>query len=219
MLLVGHNRREVIIQIRKDLLEKLIELAGVSVEYLNSKDEDIKWITVKGNHIPIKKGQTEDEAVKAFLSKVESKEHKPKKKVEFEKQIQQVSSGKEFSDLLDKAKMNNIAKMYQIIDHNSQGQLNADAIKEELAKAGNYYIKTEIDIKDLAIQDEHKVLSENKERNIELKDEETPIIVGQDGFIIDGRHRTLKAKELGKKTIHAYVPAETYYKINKDKVN
>lgn len=206
--------------VRKDLFNQLLELAGVSVEYLNSKDDDIKWITVKGNHIPIKKGQTEDEAVKAFLSKVESKEtQQPKKKVEFEKQLQQVSSGKEFSDLLDKAKMNNIAKMYQIIDHNSQGQLNADAIKEELAKAGNYYIKTEIDIKDLAIQDEHKVLSENKERNIELKDEETPIIVGQDGFIIDGRHRTLKAKELGKKTIHAYVPAETYYKINKDKIN
>jgi len=172
-------------RVRKDLLEKLIDMAGVSVEYLNAKDDDIKWITVKGNHIPIKKGQTEDEAVKAFLSKVESKEtQQPQKKVEFEKQLQQVSSGKEFSDLLDKAKMNNIAKMYQIIDHNSQGQLNADAIKEELAKAGNYYIKTEIDIKDLAIQDEHKVLSENKERNIELKDEETPIIVGQDGFIM-----------------------------------
>lgn len=206
--------------VRKDLLEKLIDMAGVSVEYMNGKDDDIKWITVKGNHIPIKKGQTQDEAVKAFLSKVESKETEtPKKKIEFQKQLQQVNSGKEFSDLLDKAKMNNIAKMYQIIDHNSQGQLNADAIKEELAKAGNYYIKTEIDIKDLKIQDENKVVSENKERNLELKDEETPIIVGKDGFIIDGRHRTLKAKELGKTTIHAYVPAETYYKINKDKVN
>ena len=33
--------------------------------YLN--DEDIEWITVKGNHIPVKKGQSKDEAVKEFL--------------------------------------------------------------------------------------------------------------------------------------------------------
>lgn len=62
--------------VRKDLLNKLIDLANISVEYLNAKDEDIKWITVKGNHIPIKKGQSQDDAVKAFLSKVESKGNK-----------------------------------------------------------------------------------------------------------------------------------------------
>ena len=43
--------------VRKDLFNQLLELAGISVEYLNAKDEDIKWITVNGNHIPIKKGQ------------------------------------------------------------------------------------------------------------------------------------------------------------------
>ena len=55
--------------VRKDLLEKLIDMAGVSVEYLNAKDNDIKWITVKGNHIPIKKGQTEDESVPKWAKK------------------------------------------------------------------------------------------------------------------------------------------------------
>lgn len=65
--MVGLGRRMLV---RKDLLEKLIDIATQSAEYLNAKDENIKWITVKGNHIPIKKGQTEDEAVKAFLSKV-----------------------------------------------------------------------------------------------------------------------------------------------------
>lgn len=34
----------------------------------NSSD-DVEWITVKGNHIPIKPGQTKEEAVKEFLSK------------------------------------------------------------------------------------------------------------------------------------------------------
>ena len=28
---------------------------------------EIKWITVNGVHVPIKKGQTQDEAVKAFI--------------------------------------------------------------------------------------------------------------------------------------------------------
>lgn len=32
-----------------------------------NNEDDIQWITVKGNHIPIKKGQSKDEAVKEFL--------------------------------------------------------------------------------------------------------------------------------------------------------
>ena len=30
-------------------------------------DDDIQWITVKGNHIPIKKGQSKEDAVKSFF--------------------------------------------------------------------------------------------------------------------------------------------------------
>ena len=33
------------------------------------KDDDIEWITVHGNHIPVKKGQSKDEAVKEFIDK------------------------------------------------------------------------------------------------------------------------------------------------------
>jgi len=32
-----------------------------------SNKDDIEWITVKGNHIPIKKGQSKEEAIKEFL--------------------------------------------------------------------------------------------------------------------------------------------------------
>ena len=32
-------------------------------------DDNITWITMKGNHIPIKEGQTKEEAVKEFLAK------------------------------------------------------------------------------------------------------------------------------------------------------
>lgn len=34
---------------------------------VNKNDDDLEWITVKGNHIPVKKGQSKDEAVKEFL--------------------------------------------------------------------------------------------------------------------------------------------------------
>ena len=36
-------------------------------------DEDVDWITVKGNHIPIKEGETKKEAVKKFIDKVREK--------------------------------------------------------------------------------------------------------------------------------------------------
>lgn len=35
---------------------------------MNAKD-DVEWITVKGNHIPVKKGQTKEQAIKEFLAK------------------------------------------------------------------------------------------------------------------------------------------------------
>lgn len=34
---------------------------------VNKNDDDLEWITVKGNHIPVKKGQSKDDAVKEFL--------------------------------------------------------------------------------------------------------------------------------------------------------
>ena len=40
---------------------------------VNKKDDDVEWITVKGNHIPVKKGQSKDEAVKEFLESKQSK--------------------------------------------------------------------------------------------------------------------------------------------------
>lgn len=37
------------------------------ISVLDSNDEDITWITVKGNHIPIKNGQNKGEAIKEFF--------------------------------------------------------------------------------------------------------------------------------------------------------
>lgn len=61
-------------------------------------DDNITWITMKGNHIPIKEGQTKEEAVKEFLAKKGegsakhgSGEHKEKTIGEMEKAGENVS--------------------------------------------------------------------------------------------------------------------------------
>lgn len=40
---------------------------------VNKSDDNLEWITVKGNHIPVKKGQSKDEAVKEFIEKQQGK--------------------------------------------------------------------------------------------------------------------------------------------------
>lgn len=50
-------------KIRKDLL---LNLLNIVYEYTNS-DNDIEWITVKGNHIPIAKGRTKEESIREFI--------------------------------------------------------------------------------------------------------------------------------------------------------
>lgn len=56
------------------------------IAVLDENNDDITWITVKGNHIPIKKGQNKEEAIKSFFeskksggSKSEKASKKPEK--------------------------------------------------------------------------------------------------------------------------------------------
>lgn len=51
----------------------------------NANDEDIKeWITVRGNHIPVMKGQTKEEAVKGFIEKKKGGDTKDKSQDRFD---------------------------------------------------------------------------------------------------------------------------------------
>lgn len=73
-------------------MDEIEDLAfSFAIEYLlfgderliAKNDDETEWITVKGNHIPIKKGQSKAEAVKEFLDKKvekQSKRDKIKKK-------------------------------------------------------------------------------------------------------------------------------------------
>lgn len=51
------------------------ENAMIAVNALDAtnKEDDIEWITVKGNHIPVKKGQSKEEAVREFLDSKQAK--------------------------------------------------------------------------------------------------------------------------------------------------
>lgn len=91
--------------IQKQLLEKLIELASDSAEYLNEK-----WITVhphgsdsKGTHVKVEDGESNKEAVeRKFDSKIkEKKGDKPKYKVKF-KNIGNYSVDKDMGMVIQK---------------------------------------------------------------------------------------------------------------------
>ena len=58
--------------IRRDLFNQLLSMAMNSAEYLNEKEG--KWITVKGNHIYVGKGQSVEEAFDEFLTYADENE-------------------------------------------------------------------------------------------------------------------------------------------------
>ena len=96
----GHNRREVIMLIQKQLLEKLIELASDSAEYLNSGE---RWITVKphgddskGVHVKVEDRETSKEAVKRKFSKSDDKKEDINPEDLLEKLIELASDSAEY---------------------------------------------------------------------------------------------------------------------------
>lgn len=61
------------------------DFAMDSIDITMDKDEDIEWVTVNGNHIPVKKGENKQEAVKKFIenkNKESEKGNKTESKVE-----------------------------------------------------------------------------------------------------------------------------------------
>lgn len=76
------------------------------------REEDIeRWITVNGNHIPIKKGESEEDAIKRFNDYVDNATGKKKKKDTEEvddKIVKQINTNwKQDTDFLDKDGWNN----------------------------------------------------------------------------------------------------------------
>lgn len=63
------------------------------IEYYINKEEPKDWITIRGNHIPIMKGETKEEVAKKFLEKQEKKGLDKS-----EKKGYNISKGETFSD-------------------------------------------------------------------------------------------------------------------------
>lgn len=90
------------------------------------------------------------------------------------------------------------------IDINSKGHLNYSQLRSEIAAGGAFYTLKEIPLEPLDVQDEDLV-------NDEIKDtfsSDIPIVVGNDNYVIDGRHRVVNAKRKGETSIMAWVPVE-----------
>jgi hypothetical protein len=97
-----------------------------------------------------------------------------------------------------------ISEMKGIIDRNTKGALDFRKLEKELQEGGQSYFLTKVDPTTLKIEDLETVKSEMGKYG---KDSSTkPIVVGKDGYIIDGRHRALRAIN-EKQEISAYVPA------------
>jgi hypothetical protein len=94
-----------------------------------------------------------------------------------------------------------VQKLKEEILLNSDSNISSSAIEAKLKEGGSSYIKTKIDPNTLKIQDADLLKPQNT-----LQEGYKPIVVGKDGFIIDGRNRALSAKKQGV-LIDAYVPS------------
>lgn len=96
-IISAHNNEALIGDIT--LEDKEVESQDEDQETLNNskKKDKIEWITVRGNHIPIKEGETKKEAIDRFLEKVEKKKSEKKKS----------SDGSKLSDILGKVEEDN----------------------------------------------------------------------------------------------------------------
>lgn len=109
-------------EVRKDLIYKLLEI-------INAKD-DITWITVKGNHIPIKKGQSKSEAIgKFFDSKKQTQTIKPE--------------SKSYENILNKVKESNSKNItgndiLESLSKNKNFKYSIDKVREKIEFAEAY---------------------------------------------------------------------------------
>ncbi len=123
----------------------------------NKEDEKMDWITIRGTHIPIKEGQTKDEAIEEFLNK---KELTDKNKERIQKQ-----KDNRHSDIINKELPESRDKLSKLITRRyktKQEGANTTFLDKEIEK-------TESKIEEL--KQEAKSLREEREKYI--KEEQT----------------------------------------------
>lgn len=106
---------------------------------VDSSDEDITWITVKGNHIPIKKGQNKGDAIKEFFESKKSGSSKSDKgatsksaPAKSESKSAGTKTKKEYPHEFETVRKNALANPL-VYNHKYTQKSKAEAYKEYLA--------------------------------------------------------------------------------------
>lgn len=110
---------------------------------VDSSDEDITWITVKGNHIPIKKGQNKGDAIKEFFESKKSGGSKSDKgatsksaPAKSESKSAGTKTKKEYPHEFETVRKNALANPL-LYNHRYTQKSKAEAYKEYQETAGN----------------------------------------------------------------------------------
>lgn len=100
-----------------------------------------------------------------------------------------------------------IEEIVKEIEATGRQPIPADVIEEVAGGA------TQFEVKEVALDSVRSDVAPAKQETVEKLTKEaqrTPIVLGANGVLIDGRHRLAAAKARGDKTIRAYVPVQEY---------
>lgn len=100
-------------------------------------------------------------------------------------------------------KVSTPSQLIKYIDRHTNGALNYSLLRKYLNKS-KYYILSDVPLYKLNIQDEDLVSYDIKSPF----ESDLPIVIDNDYFVVDGRHRAVNAKNKGEKTISAWIPHE-----------
>jgi len=88
------------------------------------------------------------------------------------------------------------------IDTNSRTRLDLNKVRTMVYGEGDWFFLLPIEIANL---DHQEVIPSGAE------DLNKPIVIGNNGIVLDGRHRVAMAKDEGKSHLQAWIPASVFY--------
>lgn len=107
------------------------------------------------------------------------------------------------SELLKSPKLS-YQKLAELMDTKTEGHIDVQGVKDQLKAGGMLYLETKA-------WPLSKIAHQSMDKEVDPKRataSKGSVIIGKDGFIVDGRHRVAQAIAQGKTHIAAWVPAE-----------
>lgn len=116
----------------------------------------------------------------------------------------ELGAKEEYSLSLDEATVAIDALNLHYPDFDSEGREESD-LPARIASAGDWYDLKYVPVAALAENSDYEVYEDKVEEFAEYETPMPPIIIGEDGDIIDGNHRMLAARKRGDAGVLAYV--------------